>query len=947
VPGTLVIRNSPPIKMKKFTFLSLLSYSLFALPAIAQPNLASNPGFESTSDWQVAPQNEAAGNFRFDTSRARTGKQALKLTKTNGLGYMELRSAKPIRIEPNVSYTFRGWFHAEDAPISSLLLFRISTDGKKLAYNSIDRTAGFKSQSLLINSPAGKWEERMVTYRSDKAQDIYLHVVLWGNPSSVWLDDLELTSAKPTAVSPPATFADTHDKEQVLEILEKRTNATAQVVSKNGVPQLQVNNTAEPFIFYKGMQPSERNGDITAFGNAGVNLVSVAVQLGQSRYAYVPASSKPIWGGKGQVNTDVVDEIILSVLRRNPQANIILELWAYPYREWGDENPDEIVRNDKGQRGYGIWGNLTGYTDDLEKVGTSQNKAWWYPSYQSEKWRADSQAAFKTIAEHLKTSVYGKAVVGFFISGGQDLRFDPFFYDYSKPSERTFREWTLKKYGSVENVAKAWNQPLTSPEQIKVPHFEAQQMEALKPYQTSGPLLDYREFKDEGSWSLRDGYARAVKEGIGKPVVALAYNSPISKYFLPSQYVDGSGAMTYYPYRNPGYSVGWFPGDGYKYHQKMFLQEVDLRSYIGSRYPGIQQTWIGAGLTPETWDAIHRKMIGASLAQGSGWWYYDMGRYFADAALHERIGQTYKVAKRLTTMPTPTRQADVCLIARDAPDPFLSGRFTAIDFGNDYQKMMLESSGVPLEKHYLEDVLANPNLQNFKVYIFQHLSSITQEQRRQIKEKLLNKNRTIVWMGDTGYISENGKSVQMMSQLIGMNIGTQEKYVRLNAQVSDTNSPLTKNVLPLQGAGEMLMEIFNSNKGPHSAAARYQPFWIEDDTASVFGKYHETGQAAMATKRLPGWTSIYLAAPQALGPQLLHNIATQAGATIAGDAGQALHVNSNFASLHALKSGTYRLNLPIGKKRVLDAVSGKVLAENKTSYSFPIKAQQTYWFLFE
>ncbi len=927
-------------------FTALLTTGGIAIAA-TPPNLAPNPGFENSFDWQVTPQNKANGNHRFDTSRTRTGKQAIKLTKTNGLGYVELRSAKPIRIEANVTYTFRGWFHAEDAPISSLLLFRISTDGKKLAYNSIDRSAGFKSQSLLINSPTGKWEERMVTYKSDKAQNIYLHVALWGNPCSVWLDDLELTSAKPSVTSPPATFDDPYSKEQVLQTLENRANASAQVASKNGIPELQVNKTAEPFIFYKGMQPSERNGDIAGFGKAGVNLVSVAVQLGQSRYAYVPATSKPIWEGKDKVNTDVVDEIILSVLRRNPQANIILELWAYPYREWGDENPDEIVRNAKGERAYGIWGNLTGYTEDLEKVGTSQNKAWWYPSYQSDKWRTDSQAAFKTIAEHLKTSVYGKAVVGFFVSGGQDLRFDPFFYDYSKPSERTFREWTLKKYGTIENVAKAWKQPLTAPDQIKVPQFQAHQVEDLAPYQTTGPLMDYREFKDEGTWSLRDGYARVLKENIGKPVVALTYNSPISKYFLPSQYVDGSGAMTYYPYRNPGYSLGWFPGDGYKYHQKMFLQEVDLRSYVGSRYPGIQQTWIGGGLTPETWDAIHRKMIGASLAQGTGWWYYDMGRYFADPVIHERIGQTYKVAKRLTTMPPATSQAEVCLISRDAPDPFLSGRYTAIDFGNDYQKMMLESSGVPLEKHYLEDVLANPALQNFKVYIFQHVSSITQEQRRQIKEKLLNRNRTIVWMGDTGYISEQGKSVQAMSELIGMKIGTQEKYVRLNAQISDADSKLTQNVSPLQGAGEMLMEIFNSNNGPSSAAARYQPFWIEDSSAAVFGKYHETGQAAMATKKYPQWTSIYLAAPQALGPQLLHNIATQAGAHIAGDAGQALHISSNFASLHALKSGTYRLNLPAGKKRVLDAVSGKVLSENKATYTFPVEAQQTYWFLFE
>lgn len=912
-------------------------------------NLIPNPGFESTFNWQAQPRDAATGSFKFDDTKAKSGKQSLKLTKTNGLGYVELRSEKPIHIEPNVLYSFHGWFHAEDAPISSLLLFRISRDGKRLVYNSIDRSAGFKSQSLLINSPAGHWEQREITYKSDKAEDIYLHVALWGNPCSVWLDDLQLTSTKESVTSPQPVFDFSYTKNQVLRVLENRPVDSAIIIANHGEMEFQIDGKTQPFVFYKGMQSNEKNGDIAAFGKADVNLTSVAIQLGQSRFAYVPKTEKPIWAGKDKINFDVIDDTILSVLRKNPQAKIILETWVYPYKEWGNENPDEVVRNEKSERAYGIWGNLTGYTDNLKKVSTSQNDAWWYPSYQSQKWRDDSEAALAAIAQHLKTSIYGKAVVGFFISGGQDLRFDPFFYDYSKPSESTFRAWVLQKYGNVANVAKAWNQPLTSPDQIVVPQFNNQFMEAQKPYNNPGPLLDYREFKDEGTWSLRDGYAKTLKENIGKPVVALSYDAPVSQNFLSTKYLDGAGDMTYYPYRNNGYALGWLPGDGFKYHHKKFMQEVDLRSYVGSRYGAtgtVYQTWIGAGLTPESWDNIHRKMIGASLARGYGWWYYDMGRYFADPFIHQKIAQTYQVAEKLNAMPKSTFRPDVCIIQRDDPDPYLSGRFTATDFGDDYQNMMLESSGVPFEKHYLNDVLNDSQLQNFKVYIFQQNSFITQSQRQEIQQKLLNKNRTIVWMNDAGYISENGKSVADMSKLIGMKIDTQEKYTRLNAIVSNHDSALTKNVAPFQGAGEMLMAIFNTNGGSHSATARYQPFWIDDSNVTVLGKYHETGQSAMAMKKFSDWTSIYLAAPQALGPQLLNNIAKQAGAFVAGDADEELDMNGNFASLHGLKRDEYQLHLPPGKTGVIDALSGKVLSTGKTSYTFPVEAQKTYWFFF-
>ena len=185
-----------------------------------------------------------------------------------------------------------------------------------------------------------------------------------------------------------------------------------------------------------------------------------------------------------------------------------------------------------------------------------------------------------------------------------------------------------------------------------------------------------------------------------------------------------------------------------------------------------------------------------------------------------------------------------------------------------------------------------------------------------------------------------------MSDLIGMKIQTEEKYTRLNAIISNRDSALTNSVAPFQGASEMLMAIFNTNGGSHSAVARYQPFWIDDSSTTTLGKYQESGKTAIGMKKLDDWTSIYLAAPQALGPQLFHNIAKQADAFVAGDAGQQLDYSGNFASLHALISGNYQLHLPPGKTQVVDALSGKVLSEGTETYTVPVEAQKTYWFFF-
>ena len=84
---------------------------------------------------------------------------------------------------------------------------------------------------------------------------------------------------------------------------------------------------------------------------------------------------------------------------------------------------------------------------------------------------------------------------------------------------------------------------------------------------------------------------------------------------------------------------------------------------------------------------------------------------------------------------------------------------------------------------------------------------------------------------------------------------------------------------------ELVLAIMNL-EGRNAFSARYQPFWIEDPAATPLARYAETDQVAIAYKDFDDWRSIYFAAPNSLGNQLLNNIAKAAGAYVAGDAGQ-------------------------------------------------------------
>ena len=909
-----------------------------------RPNLLPSPGFEATEGWEVLVRDGAEGQCARDEAKARSGGAAMRFTKKNGRGYLSLTTAAPVHVKPGVKYTFRGWFHSEDAPVSALLLFRMGEKDGDLYYDAIDRSAGWMSQSLLINSPAGQWEKRVITYQAAKEQDVYPHVVLYGNPCSVWVDDLEFTAEPYRPKGGTGQIPTPFSREEVLQVLAGRPNATAQAASRDGRSVLLLNGRPVPPVLYKG-EPYHTSGDYAGFGKAGVEIATVSVRLGSVNNMH------GFWTGKAQYDFSAVEEPILAALRKNPKTNLVLDVWFYPYREWGDENPEECWTNEKGQRAYGWWGNVEGFTDDLKKVDTTQKRHWWYPSYQSEKWRQDSVAAANEMIRQLRATPYWKAVVGFFLCGGHDGQFQVLGgHDFSAATRRRFQEWCRSRYGTPEALAHAWNQPAQGFDAVAVPPTkEAGGMESHPPYLAPGAGVDYREFAETAAWEVRDLFAGAVKAAAGKPVFTIAYGNPPEYYFnrfLPLKHLDAAGSMSYYPYRNPGYDGAYKPENAYALHGKLFFQELYIRSWTSDAHDEVYSTWIGAGRTPETWKALQRKLVGVSLANDQGFWYYDMNRYFDDPAILEQIAATVRVTRRLQEPRARRFRPDVCLVRAGDGARYYGAYFNPVKSAEFYQRMELNTSGVPHDIHYLSDILARPELQNYKVYVFLHTAFLSAAERAGIEQRLKRAGKTLVWVCDSGYVTEKGASTEALSKLVGMNVATKEGYDRRTPQVLAGAHSLVKDVAPFQGMSEMFLWVMHK-AGPSSFGSRYQPFWVEDAGATPLAKYAEDGRVAAAVKAQKGWTSVYLAAPNGLAGDLLNNIARAAGAYVCGRPGQSIQMNGAFLSLHGMRTGDYTFHLPAGVRRVLDADTGKVVAQGVKQSTLPVKAQETYWYLME
>jgi hypothetical protein len=373
---------------------------------------------------------------------------------------------------------------------------------------------------------------------------------------------------------------------------------------------------------------------------------------------------------------------------------------------------------------------------------------------------------------------------------------------------------------------------------------------------------------------------------------------------------------------------------------KLLFTELDLRSNTGEAWPTteVYLEWNGAPKTSAEWRHIHRKVAGFSRAAGYADWYYDMGQYFNDPEVHAEIGAQRRVAEKLVNTRRSSYRPDVCVVVTETDRHYLAHGEAVIPYDevNFYpQNLALAASGVPFEKHYLKDILARPALQDFKVYVFLQNAFLSLADRTAIRARLQKNDRTFVWVYNSGYVSEAGKSAAAMSDLVSIRIGIEEKPAR-RTMVMEVSG-----VKPFFGGTEMYFTIFNWG------APGVQPFWVNDSSATPLARYAETQQLAAARKKQDGWTSIYIGAAQGLSDDLFNRIASEAGAYVAGSPGHQLNLNGEFASLHALHSGDYTLTLPPGRSRVLDADTGKILDRGVRQFTLPVTAQQTYWFLFE
>jgi hypothetical protein len=902
IPSNL---NNQNLRKKMDELLPLMEKVFYPDPETSVPSLLTNHTFTKTSplaDWTFHQGSNATGSVKFDANASRrTGSGSLKLSKTNSEGEIYLRSKLPIKVTKGTEVLVRVYFRSDNSPTSSMLQILFEDENGKLNMGS-DRFA-WESQTLLRNAPPGKWEKRLVPINApDKDQSYHIRITLRGNPSDVWIDDIAVPATN-TALA-FAAIESLPEENLSAKPIKSIPPATGSIEKINGRTRMVINNKPTPPVLYYTMRAN--HGDFAGMEQlANVNLQTVSVQLNETD---IYRGAQPVWAN-GQLDFTTPLERIAYAANSAPDSYLFLSIRVGWPQDWIDKNPDDTWQNIKRERGYGTQGHFKDFGTTLPK------DQFWWPSPFSEKAIKDAQDVIHKLIAEIKKTPYFNRIVGCHIAGGHDGQFStrnrP---DYSPAAQKAFRVWLKNKYKTTNELQKHWKDNTVTFETAEVPDY--------KPKSTIIPVffdpsIDYRiadhsQFQSEQGMVLREEFAKAFKEAMGKPVIGMAWamaggsGQGTETIFMNSKNLDVLIPQPAYPRRLPGLLGGlrYAPLGSYRENNKMIIKELDSRTYLRSHPNEGYAQRVSSTVDPKMFTTSLRKEAAQMLSIGQGYWMFDIGKtHFRDPLMLEDIAKSVKAYNDLELKPKQHYKPEVAIVWVDQSGYWLGNAFGAEEHNTGFGFLEM---GFPFDDLYLSDILKKPALQNYKMYIFKDAWKLTEEQRNQIKQKLQNGNKTLVWNYAPGYIGDDKFSVDYIHELTGIknkvDITSEWPKVRYSG-----NSPLTKGLSGIMGMGEI--DATQRAKGELPNKRKYQRFIINDPAATTIASYQD-GKAAAAIKEFPTWTSVYSGMVGTMDPFLLARLAKDAGVHCITKPGNYIEFNGTFLSIHGMRNEPVTISLP-------------------------------------
>ena len=498
------------------------------------------------------------------------------------------------------------------------------------------------------------------------------------------------------------------------------------------------------------------------------------------------------WVGVDEYDYRNVDYMLDQVLKDYPDRYFIPRFHMDAPFEWCRQHPEELCVLWKGPTDPEEIKDLVGTEYQINIASSVRKEKIGRQSFSSKLWQEDAVKALRRFVEHLENSPYAKQIIGYmplFGECGENLWWG--FYpvteehrgDFGITHRKMFYEWAVKRYGSLENLRKAWNMQGLTKENIPIPTPEETWSCHLKNWRETKTLrsllladdqrqVDWNLFHSEVTFDAIELFARTIKEMTGK-VTGVFYGytlEPSAGYCgqiltdraMASPWLDFYSAPKSYAYclgGDPGESQG--PGQSFS-RKKLWIEENDMRS------SNLLKTRPNDTYAPKTlsdsitcyWRELFRALTGKF-----GFWWMDINGladdWYTDETLIAMFKHQADFFKKWSPVPRKS-VTEVLWIEDDDSNGHMTTRWSIQEGLRRKLNRELRLCGAPVDRYRISDLL-ELDLSQYKFIVFQHAFVMPKEKW----EKILSRIRPdahILWnyaagLLDPSYNPANQKAV--------------------------------------------------------------------------------------------------------------------------------------------------------------------------------------------
>lgn len=858
----------------------------------------------SVAGWTVSFEEAAEGQVRLTTD-ARTGKQALLVEKTNGLGSLVLTAERAVPIRPGMEYETAVHYRLVRWEYGGSFTFRnqeLRADGSSVGSQE-------SPHYLLIPhfSADASWQRHWARWSaSEEASALRIEFRVEGSPATLILDDIELLESPPELVHPLGgeVGPEVYDFDAARATLERRTAVSGFVESAGDKPIFSTSDGYRSGLLYKHHGPSRYAG----YAAAGVH------------FHVCNAGLRMTGAPDREFDFSDTEENILEVLSGDPNGYVVLAVSVNPSKEWSDLHPEDIWMRENGEKPW------------LDRGG--------HPAYGSPAYRDEVDRGLRALAEFLRSNPVGKVVVGVHFQGGFDGQIYeaiPSELDHSPGTRQGFQEWLRESYGGdVEALRTAWGDPDVTFETARVCSEGERSTGAVFLTGTGAArrVRDAQHYWNLAPSRLLRHWAQTLRDSIGRPIFFTtwrpdAIHGHSMNFYAVSDAISGADGLEatvavqdYYDWRPLG-GPGGINGSwgSYRIRGRAQVCEIDYRTYRSWAGGDWHFEILGATETPEGFRAQIRRDVGAAASHGMPAWYHDFAAWYDAPDLWSTIAESARTMEWASRADSPPPTAELAVfVDEDAGWAIDQEHFQMIWDSHNRQRYALNLSGVPYDVYYLDDI-GRADLPEYRAYIFVTAYTLSEAQAASIVTKCRRPGKVVAFMGTPGLASDECDDPAALAEAL---TGIRCRLLPAGASLA---------CVPALGSGDPVVQgIVGAFIG--TGVSDTPVLSPDDEDAAVFGVFAESGLPSHAIAREAGATSIIMPQGQRFGgltPQLVANIAELAGIGTKGTPGQCTYIGCGVAVCHRVQPGA--ATVTFGQPVDLIALDGEtVLARGVTTW---------------